>query len=516
MQLLKKRDALFVLQTGFGAVLCCCALWVAVRTLHWPLRGDCALIHYAVLLLDSGSKPYVDFRDVNLPGAYLLDWLVMHTLGAGAMGERIYDLGLCGAALLAMLALTPPKLRFAGWFAGVLFFLVHMRDGARHTGQRDLSIAVLLLVGFAFSFAALRVRRRWLHLAAGAMLGMACIVKPVAMLFAIPLLIGPCSACWVSVALLVAGILAPIGMMTVWLAHEGVLRAFLATALPMVAYHASLDHKPWRALLSRGLTPVASLVVAAVVLTPFLWKRLHGRELGMLIGAVAAGALYFLLQGKGYAYQRYPMMAFLLLVLGWIFVSAMQEEGWPRYLAVGAVAGGCLVIAPLSVRKAVRYMPERDQFGEMLTQDLQRLGGDRLDGRVQCLDTFSGCIRVLYGMRLRQSTGALYDEFLFSRQSNAAIDANRTAFLRELEARPAEVVILTPQFYSDATTSYTKVTTWPAFEQYLEAHYVLDVERTPVEAEHWEGAPRVPEGYRIYLRRDMELGGVPVHSAEVE
>jgi len=166
--------------------------------------GDSYFIHYAVFLMDSGSKPYVDFRDVNLPGAYAEDWLVMHVLGSGALAERIYDLALSAIALLAMLYLSPRRLRFAGLFAGCMFFLVHTRDGPRQVGQRDLSIAVFVLLAFALSFAAIRSGRRWPHLLAGILLGVGAMVKPVVVVFAVPLLIGPWIAGESSALLLIA------------------------------------------------------------------------------------------------------------------------------------------------------------------------------------------------------------------------------------------------------------------------------------------------------------------------
>jgi hypothetical protein len=180
-----------ILEGIFGCALLLCVGIVCLRTIHWPLVGDSSFIHYAVFLMDSGSRPYVDFRDVNLPGAYAEDWVVMHVLGSGALAERIYDFALSAIAMLAMLYLSPWRLRFAGFFAGCMFFLVHARDGPRQIGQRDLSIAVFVLLAFAFCFAAMRSGRKWTYLLSGLLLGAGTMVKPIAVVFVAPLLIGP-------------------------------------------------------------------------------------------------------------------------------------------------------------------------------------------------------------------------------------------------------------------------------------------------------------------------------------
>jgi hypothetical protein len=495
--------SLRTLEGIFACALLLCVGIVCFRTVRWPLVGDSTLIHYAVFLMDSGLRPYVDFRDVNLPGAYAEDWVVMHVLGPGALAERIYDFALSAIALSAMLYLSPRRLRFAGFFAGCMFFLVHTRDGPRQIGQRDLSMAVLILLAFAFSFAAFRSGRKWPHLLSSLLLGAATMVKPVAVVFAGPLLIGP----WIagdSAALLLtaSGFLIPLVAAVAWLDHKGALRAFLTTGLGMMRYHQSLDHLPLHAMILRGITPLLPLLIAAVVLVPFVSKKLQGVEFAMLCGGVVAAFFCYAIQGKGYPYQRYPFTAFLLLTLGLIFTSAMHDgKAWQKWFAITSLGAACFVIGPLAARRAVAYRPQDDQFGALLSHDLRLLGRDGLSGDVQCLDTFSGCIRVLYDLRLRESTSTVYDEFLFSPSNGSAIATNRAAFNEQIRVRPPEVIIMTPQVYSGGGDSYNKIWAWPDFAQYLSKNYRLYVQRTPTRAEFWEGAPRIPVGYRIYLRK---------------
>jgi hypothetical protein len=288
-----------------------------------------------------------------------------------------------------------------------------------------------------------------------------------------------------------------------WLDHEGALRTFLTTGLGMMRYHESLDHLPWRSLILRGITPLLSLFIAGMVLVSFVWKKLQGFEFAMLCGGVAAAFLCYAIQGKGYAYQRYPFTAFLLLTLGLIFTGAMHDgKTWQKWFAITSLGAACFVIGPLAARHAVAYRPQEDQFGALLSHDLRLLGRDGLSGNVQCLDTFSGCIRVLYDLRLKESTSTVYDEFLFSPSNGSAIATSRAAFNEQIRVRPPEAIIMTPQFYSGGRDSYDKILTWPDFAQYLSENYRLYVQRTPTRAEFWEGAPRVPLGYRIYLRKD--------------
>ncbi len=248
--------------------------------------------------------------------------------------------------------------------------------------------------------------------------------------------------------------------------------------------------------------------MAGAILLPFGGKKLKNPEFGILCGAAVAGFLCYAMQAKGYAYQRYPFALFLLLLLGLVFMDALQSGmRWQRWTAIAALGAGCMVIGPLAAKRAVAYRPQEDQFGSMLSADLRTLGVNRLRGNVQCLDTYTGCLRVLYDLRLKESSSTLYDEFLFSPTDGPVITRNRSIFAEEISVHPPEAIVMTPQYFSGSALDYNKVWSWPWFARYLSANYVLYAERTPTRAELWEGAPRVPTGYRIYLRRDTLTAG---------
>src|SRR5258708_26275788 len=117
------------IERGSKLIMCCsltlCTLLFALWTWHWPLVGDAALMHYTAFLADHGMVPYRDLLEMNAPGAWVPDWLVMHTLGGGARAWRVYD-PLLGAARRAGVAgLMPRGERMARAGAGGGLSLVH-------------------------------------------------------------------------------------------------------------------------------------------------------------------------------------------------------------------------------------------------------------------------------------------------------------------------------------------------------------------------------------------------------
>jgi hypothetical protein len=166
-----------------------CIGWFAMSTAHWKQVNDPAQLHYLCFLMDHGMAPYRDLLEINMPGIYLVNWSVMHSLGGGSAAWRVFDFALMGMAAWAMIAIAWPYEWLAGVFGATLFILFHGRDGAGQTGQRDFIIAVLLLCAYAFLFASFRRRRNWLMLAFGLSAGIAGTIKPTPLPFALLLLV---------------------------------------------------------------------------------------------------------------------------------------------------------------------------------------------------------------------------------------------------------------------------------------------------------------------------------------
>jgi hypothetical protein len=130
-----------------------------------------------------------------------------------------------------------------------------------------------------------------------------------------------------------------------------------------------------------------------------------------------------------------------------------------------------------------------------LEQDLGDLGGSGLSGHIQCLDmTEGGCINVLYRMKLVQSTGFIYDFYLFPKQPSAAVESLQARFLHEVEAGPPRVIVLSSQTWPGGTQSYQQIKNWPAFNGFLLGRYELNRE-FPIQ--------KRSAGYRIYVLRGV-------------
>lgn len=521
---MKETAAVRWFQRVCCAVLVVCSALYVVWTWHWPLVGDSSLIHYICFLMDRGMAPYRDLGDMNMPGSFLVEWMAMHVYGPGSLAWRLFDLTVLAATAAGMLAITWPRHRrtgmcSAGIFSAVLFILIHGRDGVFDTGQRDLTMAALVVVGYAFLFHAIRRDSSATAFLFAFSMAAAGTIKPTALPLVLLLIL---LLAWVqqrqgrSIAKPVlwasAGFLLPLVCVWIFLVREGAAGAFLHGLRTVVPYFASLGRRPLGFLLLHSVSPLLPLVAVWLVLR-VAWlvadraagEETHGWSPERLEGAaLLLGAVVmlggFLAQGKGFPYHRYPFLALLLPLLSMDLERALRQRGLWLALGVAGFAYGALFLAPQSLAEVHSYDWRNQELITMLQADLTQLGGPALSGHVQCIDTISGCGTALYRMRLLPATGMLSDFLVFGPEQAAAVHEARMKFLAAVGADPPAVMVVGSHLFPSGPGDFEKLDRWAAFRDRLATEYSLCVERTPPHAVHWWSRVQAPSSYRIYVR----------------
>lgn len=485
---------------------------------HWPLVHDAPLIHYVVFLMDHGRAPYRDIIEMNMPGSYILEQTVMHTLGGSAGAWVAWDAITGIIAVLACMWIAGPERRAAGIIAGVLAYLIHANYGPMDLGQRDWFLAVSLLLAWGFLFAAERSGRpQWM---AGAMcfFGLAASIKPPVVLIAVALLIVVCvrlrsrSEVGRWLAWSIAGGLLPTIMVAAFLLRWGATQAFFAMLRGLVPWYASLARQGVVHLAFHAVPPLALPLTAGAFILLLATRSWRLRETWLLLSGVAAGFLLYVVQAKGWTYHRYTLVAFLPL---WALIEIDRGLRGKRFAQT--IAGATLLMATLAMAPLLLAREKTGAFPfglesqhelqysmstiDHLQDDLNRLGGSSLSGHIQCLDMDrGGCINVLYRMKLVQSTGFIYDYYLFPEKAAPVTDALQARFLREMTAAPPRVIVLSSHTWPGESLSYDQIQRWPAFGQFLASRYELTTEYAGDRA-------RNIAGYRIYTLKNPERAG---------
>jgi hypothetical protein len=432
----------------------------------------------------------------------------------------------------------------AGLFAACLFILVHGRDGLAEGGQRDLTMAVCLAVATAFLFAAIRRDWQWAAAAFGLFSGVALTIKPTALpltaaqlLLAVHVLRGrerqgeSPNRHWLRyAAAAILGYLVAPGCALVFLLRERALAAFLANLHGLVLYYSGLGHRPLGFLLLHSVSPLLPLVLLWLGVlalgrarpsmngerTELDWERValgwERAALGWERAALGCGALFglvsYLVQSRGFPYYRYTLLAFLLPLMAMDFTRALQAQistlrrtKASRWLALAALCIGGFYLAPQSAVLVHRYRWWETDFITSLQQNLDALGGERLSGHIQCIDTISGCGNVLYRMRLEPANGLLVDFPLFGADDVPFVRQTRERFFSAMNASPPQVLVVSSALYVDGPGDYRKLDRWPAFQSFLADDYRLETEWRPSRTARWWSREETPAGYRIYVLR---------------
>ena len=484
-------------------MLLTCTAFAAWHTVHWPLVGDASLMHYVAFLIDHGLKPYRDIADINMPGAWLTDYVVIHALGGGPLAWRVFDLLLAGVALASMTAIAGPASRLAGIAAGATFTLVHLQDGLYEAGQRDLVIAVLVLAAYAALFRATRNGSSAWMFTFGLTAGLAATIKPtffllgpILLLLLIVLSEKNVRRSLVPIGLL--GWLTPLVGVALLLWRMRSLPAFITTTRSMLLYHSALARRPLGYLLLHSVSPLMPLLVLWVyILSRSLrrWLNWEGAALGV---GLMTGLTSYIVQAKGYSYQRYPLIAILLLVIVIDYSRGVHGRGFYRAAGVLGFAYITLYIAPVSAMKVRSFDWRNQQFGTLLEHDLEALGGRALSQHIQCIDTIEGCYDALYNLRLVSSTGYLYDEFIFGNPNNRIIATTQSGFWRALQASPPRVIVVTDRLFPLGPDDYKKLQMWPLLKTFLSTNYEICAEGNPARPVRWWSRVEAPNSFRLY------------------
>ena len=355
-----------------------------------------------------------------------------------------------------------------GWASpgglGMLFGLLGVAAGAAATVKPFGASLFLLLVGWAM----VRLRgERWLA--------------------------------WRVGAAAVAGFALPVLAMVVFLLRQGAWSAFVRMCRVDLPYHAGAARPPFLGMVAGAFHPSIIKLAALPLVILLLRRSWRGWETRILLVGFGFGLFCYFAQHKGYGYQRYPYLAFLLLWVGRECAAALRAESrLLRALGVGGVLVGLGFCVPSYLRSIERARwPEG--YLEAMEGDLRREGGAGLDGQVQCVDSISGCVTVLYRMRLQQATGMMYDEFLFPSQPEgalpAAVEGARREFLGEIEARRPRVFVVASWLFPEGPGNYGKLEEWGEFRAYLEESYRL------VDEQAFPRSENGPLGFRMYVRR---------------
>jgi hypothetical protein len=176
-----------------------------------------------------------------------------------------------------------------------------------------------------------------------------------------------------------------------------------------------------------------------------------------------------------------------------------RRPRWVRIASWLAVADLVLFVAPVSVAAVSKYEWRNNDFQVSLTRQLRSLGA--ANGDTQCLDTFAGCLAALDEVGIRQSSGFLYDCYLFSEPQRPATLLYRERFWNGFRAAPPRLLVMTDNDCFSHERSFDRLKRWSLFADYVDHNYTEILQYTPSRPIVWWRHPQQPYSYRVYLHK---------------
>jgi len=501
-----------VLRIVLMAILAISVAYCARKSLHWPMVVDSPIMHYVNFLMDHGMRPYREITDNNMPGAYLTERWAMQIFGGGDLGWRIYDFFLLGTMTAAMTVIGWPYDRLAGIYAGGLFSLMHLSEGAWFAGEREEVMAAMLLAGCASLFVSVRWRRPWLTGVFGFLAALAGSIKPTFAPFAALALLllfavlrrrqmrPKAYLLWGA-----GGIGTAAAINVVFLVRYGVVGPFLFVLRTVTPTYVGLSRQGWRFMMRQAAPQDFMLLGVLAVVAVALDRRWNWERWVLLLGG-SLGLFSYFVQRKGFFHHRYIALAFLLLLAGVELLPATRRSGWLRLVGCAGLVLPMVVTVPQDVA-GMRALPAAGGLVRSMEGDLRSLGTDQLQGEVQCFDLVFGCLNSLYRLRLVENTGFTGDLLLFRDQTNVATRFYQDKFWQTQAVHPAAVFVITNEVFGEGN-SFGKIDRWPEFASYLARNYTLVVVRRFPREDIW-GDYVVPmetaRAYQIYVRNGSQF-----------
>lgn len=488
-------------------MLACAAVALALEaagSMRWRMEHDAPLMHYvAFAMTELGEIPYRDLFEMNMPGTYALHVLAVKLFGTSDLGFRAWDLIWTVGVMAATYGWVRRFGRIAGLFAALASALIYFRHGQGMTLQREYLALLPTALALCLVPPGSGERRPLRLLGAGALWGIAILIKPPFILFSLgsvlfsaidfdaprttPLVRRP----RFGVALaLIAGSLLPIAIALAWLAANGALEAFLDIVRGYWPLYNNLSgfHEPI-AGVSRLLYLAFNsarelwhpLLLAALFALVVLIDDPRSRRAGIALAVLCATAFaYVVLLGKFWFYHLLPFDYFLVCTVG-ASLSVWQQRPQlltSRVAATLAIAIlGVLTLTGLTTSIGdLKHIREPvvvkegvpDRIGTFLRDNLRP--GDR----VQPLDWTGGAVHGLLLAHAHNATPFIYDFHFYHHVDEPYTQKLRTRIVSALEKEPPRFVV---QIDGNRPWPVGRRTSrsFPELEQLLAARYRVAV-----------------------------------------
>ncbi|MBX3283479.1 MAG: hypothetical protein KF756_13525 [Acidobacteria bacterium] len=311
----------------FFVLLTLLLVWAAA-SLTFPFGWDQGIFAWAGDVIVRGGLPYRDAWDIKGPLTYYTYALAQIAFGKNTSAIRLLDLIILAAAALTIFKVaTSFAGRLYGRWAAVIFVLWYASLGFWHTAQPDGWASMFVLFAIGPLIVAERDIRAYYYFPVGLIVGLAVLIKPFYMLFALVAVLDAIlryrkniTSSALASAVLAVGVILPIAATAGWFLYNGAFDVFAETWIvyPSEIYSSIAGLRPFSR--ATGLVQyveggmIISVAWPVIVLGMHTFRRESTRKFVVLLSWLLIAIFCVVLQDRFFQYHWTIVIPSLVLL----------------------------------------------------------------------------------------------------------------------------------------------------------------------------------------------------------
>ncbi|HCR72392.1 MAG TPA: hypothetical protein DIW23_13165 [Anaerolineae bacterium] len=461
----------------------------AIFSLQWQIAHDEAPLLYEAFLMQNGKIPYKDFFDFQMPGSYIIYYLLGTLSNFGPLRIRILDVLILASIIFITYHALKKINKISALIAGILFGLKYLQGGPALSLQREYLILIFLSLVI---FIALQENLSFNHrLILGFLFGLAASIKPHAAIGLIPIILFDLDSAWIKKIFYYAlGFLIPVVAIILWLASTNALSPFFDIALNYWGLYSQINGELVILSSTERLSYILNLVWRfgghALWLIPatFAIYLNQNKKTYLLASLTLCYAIYPAFTGQFFPYHYILFLYFIILLASLSIPNSQFPTPDSRFPLSTLSSFLFLLTLFITIRPSQTFIRQLNNQPIVTSSDraieiANFLEKNLQDGDVvQPLDWTGGTLLAMLETRTPIATEYVFDFYFYHHISNPYIQNLRNDFMNQLgESRPRYIIEVTsadkPWVGGDDTTR----TKFPELQNFLDENYSITIQK---------------------------------------
>lgn len=480
---LKRLQILFIILLAIFLIV------QAIFSLQWQIAHDEAPLLYEAFLMQNGAVPYKDFFDFQMPGSYIIYYLLGTLSNFGPLRIRILDVLILASIIFITYHALKKINKTSAFIAGILFGLKYLQGGPALSLQREYLILIFLSLAILIALQDSLTNKHRLIL--GFLFGLASTIKPHAAIGLIPILLFDLypfvflrDPSWLKKILPYAlGFLILVIAIILWIASTNALSPFLDIALNYWSLYSQINGELVILSSTERFSYILNLVwrfgghalwLIPAVLAIYLNQN---KKIYLLASLALCYAIYPAFTGQFFAYH-YILFIYFIIVLASLSIpnSRFSLSTLSSFLflltILFTVKPSQTFLRQINNQPIVTSSDRAVEISNFLEKKLEE--GDF----VQPLDWTGGTLLAMLETRAPIATEYVFDFYFYHHISDPYIQNLRNDFMNQLQtSMPRFIIEVTsadkPWVGGDDTTR----TKFPELQIFLDENYSITIQK---------------------------------------